>query len=320
MKMDRLVCINGHFYDGDKYQVCPHCAAGMEPIKPGHFMAEKEMAGQEEKGKNPSGEPKKRFGRRKEKRKRTTDVISAQKEGQAGAMPEAQTARSRMDEGAMKGALRDERGSYESRSRRASGMETEISEDRTQAILLKEREQNPMASGICPNEREGGLGTAAEQTETMKLDSSFLKEMGDGGGKSKPQVLEGHSDKGGERTIGYFSAGMDREPAVGYLICVEGEDYGVGFPLKSGSNSLGRANSMDVVVMDPKVSREKQAFVMYEPHKRDFYLKPGDGAGLCYLNDEVVLESQKLQAYDLIQLGDTKLMLIPVCGEKFSWQ
>ena len=77
---------------------------------------------------------------------------------------------------------------------------------------------------------------------------------------------------------------------------------------------------MDVVIKDPKVSREKQAFVMYEPKNRQFFLKPGEGSGLCYLNGDVVLAPIEIHAYDKIGVGDTELMLIVVCCEKFGWE
>ena len=121
------------------------------------------------------------------------------------------------------------------------------------------------------------------------------------------------------KTVGYYSTGKATEPPVGYLICTKGDDYGTGFLLKSGNNTIGRSASMDVVVMDMKVSREKQAFVMYEPHKREFYVKPGEGSGLCYFNGDVVLGPMKMNAYDKIGVGDTELMLIPVCTQEFSW-
>ena len=35
--MNRVMCKNGHFYDGEKYQECPHCADGVAPIAPSHF-------------------------------------------------------------------------------------------------------------------------------------------------------------------------------------------------------------------------------------------------------------------------------------------
>ena len=76
---------------------------------------------------------------------------------------------------------------------------------------------------------------------------------------------------------------------------------------------------MDVVIRDPKVSREKQAFVLYDPKSRKFYVRPGEGSGLCYLNDELVMSSVEMHQFDRLILGDTELMLIAVCCEQFSW-
>lgn len=90
---------------------------------------------------------------------------------------------------------------------------------------------------------------------------------------------------------------------VGYLVCIRGRDYGRSFPLKTGVNTV-----------------KEQAYVLYEPHKREFYLKSADRDSLCYCNDEVLLEPKKIQGYDRITLGDTTFLLIAVCGEKFSWE
>ena len=37
VKMNRVICIKGHFYDGDKYETCPHCASGAEAIRQDSF-------------------------------------------------------------------------------------------------------------------------------------------------------------------------------------------------------------------------------------------------------------------------------------------
>lgn len=36
-KMNKVICVKGHFYDGDKYEECPHCAAGVEAVKQDPF-------------------------------------------------------------------------------------------------------------------------------------------------------------------------------------------------------------------------------------------------------------------------------------------
>ena len=121
------------------------------------------------------------------------------------------------------------------------------------------------------------------------------------------------------KTMSFFSTAGNTEPPVGYLICTAGEDFGTGFLLKSGNNTIGRGQSMDVIIMDPKVSREKQAFVMYDPVSRKFFLKPGEGSGLCYINGQVVLVPMELKPFEKLKVGDTELMLIAVCCEQFSW-
>ena len=102
-------------------------------------------------------------------------------------------------------------------------------------------------------------------------------------------------------TVGYYAQVIGVEPVVGWMVCIKGAYRGESFKLKSGRNFIGRAA------------------VVYDPKSRAFIVAAGDARELCYLNGEVVVTSQKLKAYDVLTLGNTELMLIPLCGEKFSW-
>ena len=60
--MNRVICVKGHFYDGDKYSTCPHCADGAAPIEPDHFAvakgtAEEPKEAKKEKNKESAQEP-----------------------------------------------------------------------------------------------------------------------------------------------------------------------------------------------------------------------------------------------------------------------
>ena len=122
-------------------------------------------------------------------------------------------------------------------------------------------------------------------------------------------------------TVGYYSRVIGVEPVVGWLVCIEGEYKGESFKLKSGRNFIGRAANMDVVLSaDHSVSRFKHASVIYEPRGRQFIVSTGESRELCYLNEEVVLSNMKMKAYDVLNLGNTSLMLIPCCGERFTWE
>lgn len=116
-----------------------------------------------------------------------------------------------------------------------------------------------------------------------------------------------------------FGAKVD--PVVGWLVCIRGGNFGEGFVLRSGRNFLGRSMSMDVCLNgDDSVSREKHAIVIYEPKGKLFIAQPGESRELFYINDEVVLSNVKLNPYDRLTIGNTELLFVPFCGEKFCWE
>lgn len=122
-------------------------------------------------------------------------------------------------------------------------------------------------------------------------------------------------------TVGYYSNLIGNEPVVGFLVCIKGEYFGESFTLKSGRNFIGRAGNMDVsLALDPAVSRERHAIVVYEPRARVFIAQVGDSHGMFYVNDKVVLTNEPLKAYDKLSIGNTELMFIPCCGPEFSWE
>lgn len=110
------------------------------------------------------------------------------------------------------------------------------------------------------------------------------------------------------------------EPVVGWLVCVSGPDRGRDFRLHAEKNYIGRSPAMDIVIQnDNSVSRDKHGVVVFDPRRRSFWTLPGDAAGLVYLNGEVVYSPTQMNPDDILELGATKLLLVPFCGEKFSW-
>lgn len=124
------------------------------------------------------------------------------------------------------------------------------------------------------------------------------------------------------KTISYASQTMGVEPVVGWLVIVEGSDLGTDYKLKTGRNFIGRSSSMDVALKNDKtVSREKHGIVVYDPKSCSYIMQPGASKELCYLNDEVVLSPTALKAYDIITVGETNLLFIPLCSKDgFNWE
>lgn len=114
-------------------------------------------------------------------------------------------------------------------------------------------------------------------------------------------------------------AGID--PVVGWLVCVAGTDRGRDFRIRSEKNFIGRAETMDVCIPgDDTISRENHAILSFNPKSRQFKLHPGESRGLVYLNGEEVDQPSAIAAGDHIELGQTKLMFVPLCSDSFTWE
>ena len=123
------------------------------------------------------------------------------------------------------------------------------------------------------------------------------------------------------KTVSYFATSLGAEPVVGWLVCIEGDHYGESFPLKSGRNFIGRNANMDVVLAgDMSVSRERHAIVIYEPKAKCFIAQAGDARELFYLNDNVVLNNEMMKNYDVLSVGNEKLLFVGLCGPQFCWE
>jgi hypothetical protein len=140
-----------------------------------------------------------------------------------------------------------------------------------------------------------------------------------GGGAPAAAAKPRPGDDGKTVSLIHKKAGID--PVVGWLVCVEGADRGRDYRIRSEKNFVGRAESMDVAIRgDETVSRENHAIVSFNPKARQFKLHPGDSRGLVYLNGEEVDHPSPLKAGDHIELGQTKLLFVPLCDDTFTWE
>jgi hypothetical protein len=126
---------------------------------------------------------------------------------------------------------------------------------------------------------------------------------------------------GATRRLGQDAASVGKaDPVVGWLVCLEGPDRGRDFRLHSEKNFIGRSSSMDVAIEnDDTVSREKHGVIIFDPKKLAFWVLPGDASGLVYVNGEIVHSPTQISADDKLEIGQSKLVLVPFCGPKFNW-
>lgn len=85
--------------------------------------------------------------------------------------------------------------------------------------------------------------------------------------------------------------------------------------------SIGRSNDADIQLSDPTVSRIHAELVITAAGK--YYLTDCASSGGTYTmqgNDKPVLVPTELEDRARITLGNTSLMLIPLCGDSFDWR
>lgn len=130
--------------------------------------------------------------------------------------------------------------------------------------------------------------------------------------------VESHDEPG--ETVGLVKRKTGIDPVVGWLVCTAGPERGRDYRIRSEKNSLGRSETMDICLSaDETISRENHAFIVFNPKNMAFRVQAGESRGLVYLNNEEVPTYADLQPYDVIELGQTKLMFVPFCGGNFQW-
>lgn len=145
---------------------------------------------------------------------------------------------------------------------------------------------------------------------------------GAGENTGKTVVPESYRKKQEEenKTVSVFRKTANLEPVVGWLACVDGPERGKSYELFAKINAIGRSSENDVcIASDSTISRKSHARLAYDPKHNEFRLIPDEGTNNIYLNEEAIYTPSKLEAFDLIELGQTKLVFVPLCGEHFRW-
>jgi hypothetical protein len=108
---------------------------------------------------------------------------------------------------------------------------------------------------------------------------------------------------------------------VGWLVGLEGAAKGRDFRLSSGQNRIGRGVENEIVISgDPEVSAKKHAVLGYDDRANEYFLTHAEGRNLTRLNGKALRGgAADLSPYDVIEVGSTKLLFVPLCGPHFTW-
>lgn len=122
-------------------------------------------------------------------------------------------------------------------------------------------------------------------------------------------------------TVARLARDTGINPPVGWLVQITGANKGKAYEVHAERNTIGRSSAMDICLKgDLGVSRDTNGVLSYNPRNRSFHLIPGEGKAILYVNGQELLSPQELNAYDCIEISETALLFVPLCGERFAWE
>ncbi len=139
--------------------------------------------------------------------------------------------------------------------------------------------------------------------------------------RGKPEKDEPDTDV----TVVDLPSNAKIDPAVGWLVCIEGVDKGRSFRLVKGNNPIGRSGNLKkyaVSLTDQSISRKGACgVIVYNERSNQFFITPGELTTNInpYLNEEILLSPRKLMAKDILEIAGDVLIFVPFCSEKFKW-
>lgn len=110
---------------------------------------------------------------------------------------------------------------------------------------------------------------------------------------------------------------------LAWLTVTNTSSKGKVFTITTPKCTVGRGDAEHIADIDlhndRSISRGVQAIIVYDPLNKKFFLQNAEGKTYAYVNKEMVLTYKELNPYDIIMLGQTKMVFVPLCSDRFSW-
>jgi len=89
------------------------------------------------------------------------------------------------------------------------------------------------------------------------------------------------------------------DPVVGWLVVIRGK----------GQGDFG----------DKEISSERHVVLIYDTRQRRFFIQQGEAKAMAYVDGFPLSESTVLEDRSIIEIGETRLKLVTLCGPNFDW-
>ena len=106
----------------------------------------------------------------------------------------------------------------------------------------------------------------------------------------------------------------------GWLVCLEGEKRGEDFKIRGEKNTIGRGSGNDIKLdFDSSISKGVNAIISYDVRNNRFFIFLGESKNNIYVNDQMLMTPIELKDYDVIEIGNTKMIFRSLCNDIFNW-
>ena len=110
------------------------------------------------------------------------------------------------------------------------------------------------------------------------------------------------------------------DPVVGWLVCIDGPMRGADFRIHDGYNYIGREIGDICIRGDGQISRERDSMLFFDSDDNSFTFGPHCGKNAVRVNGAKVKSSSvEVKAFDVLTVGTTNMLLVPLCGSQFNW-
>lgn len=341
--MKIIKCPNGHFFDGDSFQECPHCPSETKKEK-ARFLKKNGTASTTSGESVFSG-----FSSVTEKRPEPansgfvcepTEVLYVPEEakpedipilpyGKEDFLPPPDTADDSSSllfstfsgydkkEGRTSGAVPPPLLNTDSGLSEVSGAQQDVSkaEDTVKCPLAEEQADNSDGSA-------GTAGASSDPADPCSVNASMNKpvSISDCASGSEENTAQSDEPACQANTPAFEDKGFF-DPVVGWLVCTSGQNAGKSYELFCGRNSAGNSR-VHTVVLEEGSARSSDAvfYILFVPESDTFLISPGTSRELVYLNRFVLTDTDVIDENDEIRTHRSSYRLVRYCGRLTSFE
>lgn len=118
----------------------------------------------------------------------------------------------------------------------------------------------------------------------------------------------------------YGSTADLEEPIVGWLVCIMGVNFGKDYRIRCKKNLIGQSENMDISIEDDiGIGRKLYASISFDQENVSYIFTP-EVAGTILHNAELASAPRELNYFDVLQIGMSKFIFVPLCSPSFYWK